>query len=105
MKSRSPFERPSGGVSDGRRLRRLRARLPARAPAGRRSRRALACDAPGVDAHLAGAQQLLQIAVADVGEMHAEPAVEAHAGLVASDLDGFDRCAHVSSQRVTHIPA
>ena len=61
--------------------------------------------APGVDAHLAGAQQLLQMAVGDVREMHAEPAVEPHAGLVARDLDGFDGRVHASSQRVTDIPA
>jgi len=52
--------------------------------------------APRVDAHLAGTQQLLQMAMGDVGEMHPEPAVEPHARLVARHLDGLDRCAHVS---------
>jgi hypothetical protein len=59
----------------------------------------------GVDTHLARAQQLLKMAVGNVREMHAKPAVEAHAGLVARDLDGFDGSAHPSSQRVACIPA
>ena len=58
-----------------------------------------------VDTHLAGAQQFLQVAVADVGKMHAKPAVEAQAALAARNLDGLDRRAHVSSQRVSHSPA
>ena len=60
---------------------------------------------PGVDANLAGAQQLLQMTVGDIREVDAEPAVEAHAGLVARHLDGFYGRAHVSSQRVSDIPA
>ena len=51
-----------------------------------------------VEAHLAGAQQLLQIAVADLGKMHAKPAVEAQTSLAARYLDGLDRCAHVMSR-------
>ena len=63
MKSRSPLESPSGGVSEGfafggyahdRRHAHLLAGLEPR----------IGLHAPGVDAHLAGAQQLLQMAVA-----------------------------------------
>ena len=86
MKSRSALETPSGGLQ--RRLalaRGLRTTCRhAHLLAGLQPRVGL--HALGVDPHLARAQQLLQVAVADVGEMHAEPAVEAQAGLVARDL-------------------
>ena len=50
--------------------------------------------APGVEPHLAGAQQLLQMPVGDVREMHAKPAVEAHAGLALANLQGLDGHGH-----------
>ena len=50
----------------------------------------LALGALAVDADLAGAQKLLQGAVAQLGEMALEPAVEPQAGLVVDDGSGLD---------------
>ena len=58
-----------------------------------------------VDAHLARAQQLLEVGIAHVRKMHAEPAVEAQPRLVALHLDGFDRSVHVGIARTSHSPA
>ena len=45
-----------------------------------------------IDAHLPGAQKLLQVAEGEIGKMRLEPAVQAHAGLVRGDGSGFDAC-------------
>src|SRR6516165_7577976 len=45
------------------------------------------------------------MAVRDMGKVHAKPAVEAHASLVARDRNTVDRGAHVNSQRVRWSPA
>ena len=50
----------------------------------------LALGALAVDADLAGAQKLLQGAVAQLGEMALEPAVQPQAGLVVGDGAGLD---------------
>ena len=50
----------------------------------------LALGALAVDADLAGAQKLLQGAVAQLGEMALEPAIEPQAGLVVGDGSGLD---------------
>ena len=47
-----------------------------------------------IHAHLSGPQQFLQIAVGDGREMHAEPAIEPQARLVALHFYGFYRCTH-----------
>ena len=44
----------------------------------------------GIDAHLARAQKLLRIAVADVGKPQPEPAIEAQTRLLGCDLDHLD---------------
>ena len=54
--------------------------------------------APAVDPHLTGAQQLLQPAVAQGGEVAAEPAIEPELGLVRGDRAQLDP-AHLSSPR------
>ena len=46
--------------------------------------------APPVDAHLPGAQQLLEPAVADFGKIPFEPAVESQLGLSRIDPSMFD---------------
>ena len=46
--------------------------------------------APAIHPHLAGAQQLLQPAMADLGEMTPEPAIEADLALVGADRPGLD---------------
>ena len=51
---------------------------------GREPRRGF--DAPAVDAHLPGADELLQMAEAEARIMQLEPAVEPDAGLVGVDL-------------------
>ena len=60
----------------------------------------------GIDADLTGAQELLQIGVADLGKVHAEPAVEAHVHLAVTDPDRFDFAGygHASAQRDTQSP-
>src|SRR5690606_35431890 len=56
---------------------------------------------PGaVDAHLAGAQQLLQMAEAHLREVRGEPAVKAHAVLVASH-DLLADAAHAGTIRAS----
>ena len=61
----------------------------------------------GIDAHLARAQKLLQIAVADVGKPQPEPAIEAQTRLLGCDLDGLDRrgAGHVRANLVNASPA
>jgi hypothetical protein len=61
--------------------------------------------AAGIEAHLARAQQLLQMAVADIRKVRAKPAVQPHAGLIGRDLDGVDGGVHGSSDRAACIPA
>ncbi len=57
-----------------------------------------------VDPDLAGAQQLLQAAVAEAGIMLAEPAVETQLRLLRRDGDGAHR-GHDSATRVSRMPA
>ena len=75
----------------------------------------------GIDPHLPRTQQLLQIAVTDFGEVHAEPAVEPHLAFGLADANGFNFCtiggagaeifggrtffAHTSTVRATQNPA
>jgi hypothetical protein len=47
-----------------------------------------------VHAHLARPQQFLQVAISYRWKMHAEPAVQSQARLVALDHYGFNRCIH-----------
>ena len=61
--------------------------------------------ARAIDANLAGAQQLLQVPIGDVGKVGAEPAVEPHAGLGACNRDRLDGSTHVNTQRMSHMPA
>ena len=89
MASRSPFETPGGGLQsatgffwlthDGR-----------DADFRPGAQTVVGLGAFGIDADLTRAQELLQIGVADLGKVHAEPAVEAHLGLVLSYSDRFD---------------
>ena len=53
----------------------------------------LAFDPPAVDAHLTGAQQLLQRAVGEVGKMALEPAIQPQTRLVAGNRARLDPAA------------
>ena len=55
-------------------------------------------DAAAIDAHLAGAQQLLQMAEAQPRKMRLEPAIEPHARFAVLDLDLLYAC-HRSTNR------
>ena len=61
----------------------------------------------GIDAYLTGPQQLLQISVAHLRKVHAEPAVEPHVGLAVANPDRFyfSRDRHANTQRDTQRPA
>ncbi len=57
----------------------------------------VALDPAAVDAHLSRAQQLLQIRVADIGKVDAEPPVKPHVGLGRLHFDGLDAIVHGGS--------
>ena len=97
--------RPAGAVAMGTRRATFRARMRAivhgwfavfAASLGASdclaSTRAEGGDPAAIDAHLAGTQQLLEVAEGEVREVRLEPAVKAHSGLVRSDGSGFDAC-------------
>src|SRR5688572_32122958 len=63
----------------------------------------LALGALAVDADLAGAQKLLQGAVAEFREVALEPAVEPQAGLVVDDGSGLDARGHAVRPRSSPV--
>ena len=89
------------------------ARLPAsRSPKRRhaddlaRRTRSRGLGALAVEADLAGAQQLLQPAMAEAGEMPLEPAVEADLGIIGRDRDGLNlsHAANLTAAGAGHHP-
>jgi hypothetical protein len=104
VKERGPEKAAAVGLRRGRRLRPHVARLErghAHLLAGREPRGGL--HATAVHPHLAGAQQLLQMAEAEARIVQLEPAVEPHPGLVALHLACLD-AAHVRDLEI-HRPS
>ena len=94
MAVRSAFERPSGALTLGAAGGFSRAHHLRYADLRTGLEALVALGALAVDAHLAGPQQLLQVRVADVRKVDAEPPVEAHVRLVRLNFDGFHAIVH-----------
>ena len=99
---RRPARRPAPRGA-ARRLGSLGERRDADALAGAQAR--FGVRPPAIDPDLAGAQQLLQPAVAELGEMPAEPAIEAELGLVGSDRAHLDRAHRPLRARAAASPS
>ena len=69
-----------------------------------RRKTGIGTDTLTVQAHLSGAQQLLQMTVSKGGKMPPEPPVKPEITLFRGDFDAMCR-AHARTQRITRSPA